>query len=44
MRALVINGWDGAAFPKMAAAITGIGTFCLALTALGLRSRQGVGR
>lgn len=40
MRALVINGWNGAAFLKMAAAITGIGVFTFALTALGLRSRQ----
>ena len=40
MRALVINGWNGAAFLKMTAAITGIGAFTFALTALGLRSRQ----
>jgi len=39
MRALVINGWDGAAFIKMVVAITGIGAFTFVLTALGLRSR-----
>ena len=40
MRALVIDGWDGAAFAKMSASILGIGAFTFALTALGLRSRQ----
>ena len=40
MRALVINGWNTAAFIKMAASIAGIGAFTFALTALGMRSRQ----
>ena len=40
MRALVINGWNTAAFLKMAASIAGIGAFTFALTALGMRSRQ----
>ena len=40
MRALVINGWNTAAFIKMATSIAGIGAFTFALTALGMRSRQ----